>query len=125
MAKTILVVDDSSSLRTVVRLALTGAGYEVVEAVDGMDALAKATLLAAKKIHLIISDVNMPRMDGIEFVRQLKEKPAFKFTPVIMLTTEGNNDVKERGRAVGVKAWIIKPFNPPQMLNAVTKLILP
>jgi two-component system chemotaxis response regulator CheY len=125
MAKTILIVDDSASLRRVVQIALTGAGYEVVEAADGVDALAKLAQMAGTKVHLIISDVNMPRMDGIEFVTKVKQQPAFKFTPVIMLTTEGDDEVKNAGRAAGAKAWIIKPFNPAQMLNAVTKLILP
>lgn len=125
MAKTILVVDDSVSLRRVVALALSNAGYEVIEAGDGVDGLATLEKQGSKKVHLIISDVNMPRMDGIEFVTQLKQKTAFKFTPVIMLTTEGDDEVKHAGRAAGAKAWIIKPFNPAQMLNAVTKLILP
>lgn len=125
MAKTILVVDDSASLRKVVAIALTSAGFDVIEAADGMDALDKLNQLAGKKIHLIISDVNMPRMDGIKFVQQVKQHPSYKFTPVIMLTTEGQDDMKEQGRAAGAKAWIIKPFNPPQMLNAVSKLILP
>lgn len=125
MAKTILVVDDSASLRRVVAIALTGAGYEVIEACDGRDAIAKIGSLGAKKIHLIVSDVNMPNMDGITFVATIKQNPAFKFTPVIMLTTEGQDEMKDRGRAAGAKAWIIKPFNPAQMLNAVTKLILP
>ncbi|NDP58820.1 MAG: response regulator [Oxalobacteraceae bacterium] len=125
MAKTILIVDDSVSLRKVVAIALTGAGYEVIEAGDGLDALDKLARLAGKKVHLIISDVNMPRMGGLEFVRQVKTNAAYKFTPVIMLTTEGQDNMKEQGRAAGAKAWILKPFNPPQMLNAVAKLILP
>lgn len=125
MAKTILVVDDSAALRRVVALALNEAGYEVMEAGDGADALAKLAALGGKKVHLVISDVNMPRMDGIEFVTRLKAQPAFKFTPVIMLTTEGDEEVKNAGRNAGAKAWIVKPFNPPQMLNAVSKLILP
>ena len=125
MAKTIFVVDDSASLRRVVSLALTAAGYDVVEAADGVDGLKKLAELAGKKVHLIISDVNMPRMDGIEFVTQLKQKNAFKFTPVIMLTTEGDDEIKMAGKAAGARAWIIKPFNPEQMLNAVSKLILP
>ena len=125
MAKTILVVDDSASLRRVVCLALSAAGYEVLEAADGVEGLKKLASLAGKKIHLIISDVNMPHMDGIEFVTQLKQQASFKFTPVIMLTTEGDDEVKMAGRAAGAKAWIIKPFNPEQMLNAVSKLILP
>ncbi|TDK63777.1 response regulator [Sapientia aquatica] len=125
MAKTIFVVDDSASLRRVVSLALTAAGYDVVEAADGVDGLKKLAELAGKKVHLIISDVNMPNMDGIEFVTQLKKQAAFRFTPVIMLTTEGDDEVKMAGKAAGAKAWIIKPFNPDQMLNAVSKLILP
>jgi two-component system chemotaxis response regulator CheY len=123
MAKTILIVDDSSSLRTVVKLALVRAGYEVIEAGDGRDALGK--LETAGKVHLIVSDVNMPNMDGITFVTQVKQHPRHKFTPVIMLTTEGQDAKKEQGRAAGAKAWIVKPFNPPQLLDAVSKLILP
>ncbi|MET3105261.1 two-component system chemotaxis response regulator CheY [Oxalobacteraceae bacterium GrIS 2.11] len=125
MAKTILVVDDSASLRRVVNIALTGAGYEIIEAGDGEDGLKKLAELGGKKVHLIISDVNMPRMDGIEFVSQLKQQNTFRFTPVIMLTTEGDDEIKMAGKAAGAKAWIIKPFNPQQMLNAVSKLILP
>ena len=123
MAKTILIVDDSSSLRTVVRMALVRANYEVLEAADGVQALAQ--LDTAAKVHLIVSDVNMPNMDGIAFVKQVKQHPRHKFTPVIMLTTEGQDAKKEQGRAAGAKAWIVKPFNPPQLLDAVSKLILP
>ena len=123
MAKTILIVDDSSSLRTVVRLALERAGYAVIVAGDGRDALAK--LETTPKVHLIVSDVNMPNMDGIAFVTQVKQHPRHKFTPVIMLTTEGQDEKKQQGRAAGAKAWIVKPFNPPQLLDAVSKLILP
>lgn len=123
MAKTILIVDDSSSLRMVVKLALERAGYEVIEASDGRDALAK--LEQAGKVHLIVSDVNMPNMDGITFVTEVKKHARHRFTPVIMLTTEGQDAKKEQGRAAGAKAWIVKPFNPPQLLDAVSKLILP
>ena len=123
MAKTILIVDDSSSLRTIVKLALVRAGYEVLEAGDGLQGL--AALDKAAKVHLIVSDVNMPNMDGIAFVTQVKQHPRHKFTPVIMLTTEGQDAKKEQGRAAGAKAWIVKPFNPPQLLDAVSKLILP
>ncbi len=125
MAKTILIVDDSASLRRVVNMALSTAGYEIIEAEDGVDALKKLGGLGEKKIHLIICDVNMPNMNGIEFVTQLKAQNVFKFTPVIMLTTEGDNEVKMAGKEAGAKAWMIKPFNPEQMLNAVAKLILP
>ncbi len=123
MPKTILIVDDSSSLRTVVKMALQRAGYEVVEACDGVDALAKVNQLA--KVHLIVSDVNMPNMDGISFVQAVKQHPRHKFAPVIMLTTEDQAAKKDQGRAAGAKAWIVKPFNPPQLLDAVSKLILP
>ena len=122
MAKTILIVDDSSSLRSVVGTALKGAGYDVIEAEDGKAALEK---LNGQKIHLIISDVNMPNMNGIEFLQASKQIPAYKFTPVIMLTTESAEEKKMQGQAGGAKAWMVKPFQPPQLLNAVSKLILP
>jgi len=123
MAKTILIVDDSSSLRMVVKLALVRAGYDVIEAGDGKEALAQLDKTA--KVNLIVSDVNMPNMDGISFVKEVKQHARHKFTPVIMLTTEGQDSKKEQGRAAGAKAWIVKPFNPPQLLDAVSKLILP
>ena len=122
MAKTIMVVDDSASLRQVVSIALTGAGYEVIQACDGKDALNK---LDGRKLHLIISDVNMPNMDGLSFVKAAKQLPAYKFTPVIMLTTEAGETMKQQGQAAGAKAWVVKPFQPAQMLAAVAKLILP
>lgn len=122
MAKTILVVDDSASIRQVVSLALTRAGYEVVTADDGQDALKK---LDGRKIHLIISDVNMPVMDGITLIKEVKKKAEYKFTPIIMLTTESQPEKKAEGREAGAKAWIVKPFQPPQMLDAVSKLISP
>jgi two-component system chemotaxis response regulator CheY len=121
MAKTILVVDDSASLRQVVSIALKGAGYEVVEACDGVDALNK---LKGLKVNLVISDVNMPNMDGISFVKKMKQLPEFRFTPVIMLTTEGQESKKLEGQAAGAKAWVVKPFLPAQMLAAVNKLIM-
>ncbi|HYG13867.1 MAG TPA: response regulator [Methylophilaceae bacterium] len=122
MAKIILIVDDSASLRQVVSIALKGAGYDVIEACDGKDALSK---LNGQKIHLIISDVNMPNMDGISFVKAAKQQPAYKFTPVIMLTTESGESKKQEGQAAGAKAWVVKPFQPAQMLNAVSKLVMP
>ncbi|HJW04305.1 MAG TPA: response regulator [Azospira sp.] len=122
MAKTILVVDDSASLRQVVSISLKGAGYDVIEAGDGKQALGK---LDGQKIHLVISDVNMPNMDGITFVKEMKKLPAYKFTPVVMLTTESQEAKKAEGQAAGAKAWMVKPFAPAQMLNAVSKLILP
>ncbi|MCP4128568.1 MAG: response regulator [Gammaproteobacteria bacterium] len=122
MAKTILIVDDSASIRQVVAIALRGAGYQVIDACDGKDALSK---MSGEKIHLIISDVNMPNMDGITFLKEVKKHPNYKFTPVIMLTTEAGKDKMAEGRASGAKAWVVKPFQPPQMLDAVSKLILP
>lgn len=122
MAKTIMVVDDSASLRTVVGMALKGAGYAVIEGSDGNDALAK---LKGDKVHLIITDLNMPNLDGIGFVKQVKQHPNYKFTPIIMLTTEGQEAKKQEGRAAGVKAWVTKPFHPDVLLGAVAKLALP
>jgi two-component system chemotaxis response regulator CheY len=121
MAKTIMVVDDSISIRQVVSLSLKQAGYDVIEGVDGKDALAKLT---GQKVNLIISDVNMPNMDGITFVRELKTRPAYKFTPVLMLTTESQEDKKEQGKAAGARAWMVKPFKPEALLAAVQKLTL-
>ena len=122
MAKTILIVDDSPSLRQIVAIALKGAGFDIIEASDGKVALSK---LDGKKIHLVISDVNMPNMDGITFVQEMKKLAAYKFTPVIMLTTESQEAKKREGQAAGARAWIVKPFQPAQMLAAVAKLILP
>jgi two-component system chemotaxis response regulator CheY len=122
MAKTVMVVDDSASLRQVVGIALKGAGYDVLEGCDGQDALNKLT---GQKVHLIISDVNMPNMDGITFVKAVKQMPNYKFTPIIMLTTESQEATKQQGQAAGAKAWVVKPFKPEQMLDAVSKLILP
>lgn len=122
MAKTILIVDDSTSVRQVIGIALRGAGYEVLEGRDGRDAL---TRLDGRKIHLIISDVNMPNMDGITFVKEVKALPNYRFTPVIMLTTETAEEKKREGQAAGAKAWVVKPFKPEVLLGAVQKLILP
>ncbi|HDT5861296.1 TPA: response regulator [Aeromonas hydrophila subsp. hydrophila] len=122
MAKTVLIVDDSATIRQVVGMTLKGAGYEVMEACDGKDALKK---LDGKKINLIISDVNMPNMDGISFVKEAKKLASYKSTPVIMLTTESQDSKKQEGQAAGAKAWVVKPFQPDQMLAAVAKLIMP
>jgi len=119
MSKTILVVDDSGSFRTVVKLALQKAGYSVIEAVDGQDAVGKLT---GAKINLIVCDVNMPNMDGLTFLKHVKSLPAYKFTPVIMLTTESQEAKKAEGRSAGAKAWITKPFRPSQLVDAVNKL---
>ena len=122
MAKTIMIVDDSASIRTVVGIALRGEGYTVIEAKDGQDAINKLT---GQKVNLIISDVNMPIMDGITFVKQVKTMAAYKFTPIIMLTTESDESKKREGQAAGARAWVVKPFKPEQMLGAVQKLCLP
>ena len=121
MSKTILVVDDSASIRQVVGMTLKGGGFTVIEACDGKDALTK---LSGQKIHLVISDVNMPNMDGITFVREMKNNPAYKYVPVIMLTTEGSAEKKKAGQDAGAKAWVVKPFQPAQMLAAVSKLLM-
>lgn len=122
MAKTIMIVDDSASIRMVVGIALRGAGYDVIEAKDGKDGVDKLT---GQKVHLIISDVNMPVMDGITFVKTVKQMPNYRFTPIIMLTTESDESKKREGQAAGAKAWVVKPFKPEQMLGAVQKLCLP
>src|SRR5450830_302563 len=120
--KTILIVDDSFSLRQTISLALKGAGYAVEEAIDGRDALNK---LDGRKFNLIISDLNMPNLDGLSLVRELKQNPHYKFTPVIMLTTESGDVHKQAGKSIGVRAWVHKPFLPPVLLEAVAKLVLP
>jgi two-component system, chemotaxis family, chemotaxis protein CheY len=122
MAKQIMIVDDSASIRMVVGIALRGAGYEVIEAKDGQDALNKLT---GQKVNLIISDVNMPVMDGITFVKAVKQLASYRFTPIIMLTTESDESKKREGQAAGARAWVVKPFKPEQMLGAVQKLCLP
>ena len=122
MAKTIMIVDDSASMREVVGTALKSAGYAVLEGRDGRDALSKLT---GQKVHLIISDVNMPVMDGITFLKEVKQMSPYKFTPIIMLTTESGESKKREGQAAGAKAWVVKPFRPEQLIGAVQKLCLP
>ena len=122
MTKTIMIVDDSASMRQVVGIALKSEGYTVIEGRDGKDALSKLT---GQKVRLIISDVNMPVMDGITFVKEVKQLPNYKFTPIIMLTTESEDGKKREGQAAGARAWMVKPFKSDQLLNAVQKLCLP
>jgi two-component system chemotaxis response regulator CheY len=117
-----MLVDDSTSLRQVVAITLKGAGYDVLEACDGRDALSK---LQGQKVHLIVSDVNMPNMDGISMVKEIKKHPNYKFTPIMMLTTESDQEKKMQGKAAGAKAWLVKPFKPPMLLDAVSKLVMP
>ena len=119
MSKTVMVIDDSGSFRMVVKLALQKAGYAVVEAVDGQDATDK---LVREKPNLIVCDVNMPRMDGLTFARNVKSSAAHRFTPIIMLTTESQEAKKAEGKAAGVRAWITKPFQPSQLVDAVNRL---
>lgn len=121
MAKTILVVDDSASIRQIVSIVLQGAGYHVIESCDGRDALNK---LDGRKIDLIISDINMPRMDGFTFVREVKQLVDYQLIPIILLTTESQEAKKQEGRAAGAKAWVVKPFKPENMLQTVGKLLL-
>ena len=120
--KNILIVDDSSSVRQVVSISLRHAGYDVIEGIDGKDALTKLT---GQKVHLIISDVNMPNMDGISLVKAVKAMPAYKCTPIVMLTTESQEAKKKEGQAAGAKAWVVKPFKPDQLMSVVQKLVLP
>jgi two-component system, chemotaxis family, chemotaxis protein CheY len=122
MAKTIMIVDDSASMRQVVGIAIKGAGYDLIEAADGKEALSK---LNGEKVHLIVSDINMPNMDGIAFVREVKQLANYKFTPIVMLTTEVDQEKKEAAKAAGAKAWVNKPFQPATLLDAVSKLVLP
>ncbi len=122
MAKTILIVDDSISMRHVLGIALRGAGYEVIEGCDGRDALSKLT---GQKVNLIISDVNMPVMDGISFLKAVKQLPVYKFTPVIMLTTVSEEAKMAEGRAAGARAWVAKPFSPEKLIDAAQRMCLP
>ncbi len=119
MSKTILIVDDSASVRQIVSMTLKSNGHQVIEAENGQLGLDK---LDGTKIHLIISDVNMPVMDGLTFVEQAKQKNEYKFTPILMLTTETDQNLKQRGKELGVKAWLVKPFQPQVLLSAIAKL---
>jgi two-component system chemotaxis response regulator CheY len=120
MPKTVMVVDDSHTLRQVVSVTLVKAGYSVLEAVDGVDALEK---LKQNDVNLIICDVKMPNMDGISFVKEIKGSQKHKFLPIIMLTTVSQSEQIKAGKEAGAKAWIVKPFKPDRILSAVEKLI--
>lgn len=120
MSKTIMVIEDSASVRQVLKITLRNKGYDVIECIDGVDALGK---MAGQQINLFLCDLNMPNMDGLTFVQKIKENPNYKFTPIIMLTTESEEDKKIRGMEAGVKAWLVKPFQPDQLLAAISKLI--
>ena len=120
MAKTILAVDDSPSIRQMVSFTLVGAGYEVIEAVDGEDALATAR---AKAVDLVLTDHNMPRMDGLTLVRSLRRLSAYRGAPILILTTESGSEMKEQGRAAGATGWLVKPFEPGRLVELVKKVI--
>jgi two-component system chemotaxis response regulator CheY len=117
----ILAVDDSASMRQMVGLTLKSAGHEVVSAVDGVDGLAKAN--AGAPVDLVITDVNMPNMDGIALVQELRRLPQYRGVPLLVLTTEGGAEMKQRGRAAGATGWIVKPFDPDRLLATVAKVL--
>ena len=117
---TILAVDDSASMRQMVSFTLKGAGYNVVEAVDGLDALNKAK---AQTFDCVVTDVNMPNKDGIDLIKDLRALPNYKFTPMLMLTTESGMEKKQQGKEAGATGWIVKPFNPDQLLKTIKKVM--
>ncbi|TVP13839.1 response regulator [Shewanella sp. KCT] len=118
--KKILAVDDSASMRQMVGFTLKTAGFDVTEACNGDEALTQAK---SQNYDLVISDVNMPVMDGITLIRNLRSLPNYKFTPLLMLTTESGSDKKQEGRSAGATGWIVKPFNPDQLLATVNKVL--
>ena len=119
MGKTIMTVDDSSSVRQMVSFTLKDAGYSVVEAEDGKDALQKLK----GSVDMIITDLNMPNMDGIELIKNVRGTADYKFIPIVMLTTESQDEKKQEGKKAGASGWIVKPFKPPQILSVVQKLL--
>jgi two-component system chemotaxis response regulator CheY len=119
MSKIIMTVDDSASVRQMVSLTLKDAGYAVIEACDGKDALAKLS----GPVGMIVTDLNMPNMNGIELIRAVRATPQYKFTPIVMLTTESQASAKEEGKAAGATGWIVKPFKPDQLLAVTRKLL--
>jgi two-component system chemotaxis response regulator CheY len=120
VAASILAVDDSASMRQMVSFTLKGAGFDVVEASDGVEAL---NIAKTRSVNLVITDVNMPNMDGITLIKELRGLQTYKFTPLLMLTTESGADKKQQGKAAGATGWIVKPFNPEQLINTVKKVI--
>lgn len=119
MSKTIMTVDDSASVRQMVSLTLQDAGYTVIEARDGRDALSKLS----EPLGMIVTDLNMPGMGGIELIRAVRSTPQHRFTPIVMLTTESQASAKEDGKAAGATGWIVKPFKPEQLLAVARKLL--
>jgi two-component system chemotaxis response regulator CheY len=124
MSKTILIVDDSATLRASVNFVLTDAGYEVIQAKDGQEGIEKLEECkrSERKINMIISDINMPVMDGITFIKDVK-KGDFRFVPILILTTESENAKKMEGKAAGASGWLVKPFKPEQLLWVVKKFV--
>lgn len=120
MSKMIMTVDDSPSVRQMVSFTLKQAGYEVVEAEDGCDGLNKAR---NNPVNMVITDLNMPNMDGIELIRNVRKEPELKFIPIIMLTTESQAGKKQEGKAAGATGWIVKPFKPEQLVAVVKKVL--
>lgn len=120
MSASILTVDDSASLRMAIRIALTGAGYAVTEAADGVEGLAKAT---ATRFDLIVTDLNMPNMDGLQMIRALREQPAQAGVPIIFLTTESDDAMKAQAKAAGATGWLVKPFVPDQLVKVARKVL--
>lgn len=120
MAKRFLIVDDSASMRQLVSFTIRKAGYEIVAAENGKDALGK---LNGPKVDVVITDLNMPEMDGIEFIKKLRGMPDYKFAPIVMLTTESQEAKKQEGRQAGASGWIVKPFTPEQLLEVVRKFV--
>ncbi|MFW5488069.1 MAG: response regulator [Desulfovibrio sp.] len=119
MGKTIMTVDDSASVRQMVCMSLKNAGYSVIEAKDGKDALGKLS----GPVDMVITDLNMPNMDGIELIKSIRQQAAYKFIPIIMLTTESQVGKKQEGKAAGATGWIVKPFKPEQLLGVVKKVL--
>lgn len=120
MSASILTVDDSASIRLTTRVALTNAGYSVTEAVDGQDGLAK---LNEGQFDLIVTDLNMPNMDGLTMIRELRKLPAHMGVPVIFLTTESDADIKQQAKAAGATGWLTKPFDPESLVKIVRKVL--
>jgi two-component system, chemotaxis family, chemotaxis protein CheY len=116
----ILAVDDSPSMRDMVRIALTGAGFDVTQATDGEEAL---KLAKEQAFDLILSDVNMPRMDGIQLIRALRAESSYRHTPILMLTTDGSADRKREGKEAGATGWMVKPFDPAQLIATMLRVL--
>lgn len=120
MGKSVLAVDDSKTMRDMVSFTLRGAGYTVYEAEHGVAAL---KLLQGQKVDVVITDVNMPEMDGLTFIRELRQRPDHRLTPILVLTTEGGDGMKKRGRELGATGWVVKPFDTDQLREAAARAL--